>query len=60
MEAYEAALARLPDTYAMALRFTAAGTPDDEMCRRLGVEPESLGPLLDLARRKLHRELTQP
>ncbi|MDT5082687.1 MAG: hypothetical protein QOJ80_7324 [Mycobacterium sp.] len=56
---YQAALARLPDTYATALRFADAGMPDEVICSRIGIEYESLAPLLDLARRKLHRELTQ-
>jgi DNA-directed RNA polymerase specialized sigma24 family protein len=55
--AYEAALSRLPDAHALALRLTDAGVPDEEMCRQLGIEPESLEPLLDLARRKLRTEL---
>ena len=56
---YQEALARLPDMYAMALRLTDANTPEEVICARLGIERESLAPLLDLARRKLHRELTQ-
>ena len=55
--AYEAALSRLPDAHALALRLVAAGATKDEMCGRLGIEPESLEPLVDLARRKLSTEL---
>jgi hypothetical protein len=56
--AYEAALSRLPDAHALALRLADAGVPDEEMCRQLGIEPEGLEPLLDLARRKLKTELS--
>lgn len=56
---YEAALSRLPDTYARLLRLIDAGTPVDEICTQLEIEPEGLEPLLDLARRKLRRLLTQ-
>jgi hypothetical protein len=56
---YEAALARLPNPYATALRLADAGTPPDEMCRLLDIEPESLGPFLDLATRKLHAALSE-
>jgi hypothetical protein len=55
--AYEAALSRLPDAHALALRLVDAGVPDEQMCRQLGIEPEGLEPLLDLARRKLATEL---
>jgi DNA-directed RNA polymerase specialized sigma24 family protein len=56
---YEDALARLPEAHAQLLRLTAAGRPTDEICRELGIEPEGLQALLDLARRKLRRELTR-
>jgi len=57
---YDAALARLPDAYATALRLADAGLTADEVAATLGVEPESLPPLLELAHRKLRRELTRP
>lgn len=57
--AYEAALTRLPDAYAVALRGAAAGQSSDEICGQLGIEPECWEPLLDLARRKLRTELTR-
>ncbi len=57
--AYEAALARLPGTYAHALRCVESGMPQDQLCRVLDIEPEGLQPLLELARRKLHKELTR-
>jgi hypothetical protein len=56
--AYEAALSRLPDAHALALRLADAGVPEGEMCRQLAIEPESLEPMLDLARRKLTTELS--
>jgi DNA-directed RNA polymerase specialized sigma24 family protein len=56
-DAYEAALSRLPDAHALALRLVDAGASDAEMCSKLGIETESLEPLLDLARRKLRTEL---
>ncbi|MGH3582119.1 MAG: hypothetical protein ACRDUB_11085 [Mycobacterium sp.] len=56
---YEAALARLPVAYAQALHCTRSGVPADEICDQLGIEPEGLEPLLDLAHRKLHSELTR-
>jgi hypothetical protein len=31
----------------------------DEICRKLGIEPEGLEPLLDTAHRKLRSELTR-
>jgi DNA-directed RNA polymerase specialized sigma24 family protein len=57
---YEAALARLPEAYARALQSTSSGVPTDEICDQLGIEPEGLEPLLDLAHRKLNSELTRP
>ena len=57
--AYEMALSQLPVAYALVLRLTDAAAPEDEICRRLGIEPEGLDTLVDLARRKLRRELTQ-
>ena len=57
--AYEAALSRMPDAHALVLRLAEAGAPDEEVCRQLGIEPEGLEPLLDLARRKLRTELSR-
>jgi DNA-directed RNA polymerase specialized sigma24 family protein len=57
--AYEAALARLPHAYALALRYTDSGMSDDEICTALGIEREALEPLLDMAHRKLRNELTR-
>lgn len=57
---YEMALNQLPEAYAVVLRLTDAGTSEDAICRQLNIEPEGLEPLLDLARRKLQRTLTEP
>lgn len=55
---YEAALEQLPSTYAQLLRLSDAGVSDAEICRQLDIEPEGLGPLLDIATRKLRKRLT--
>jgi DNA-directed RNA polymerase specialized sigma24 family protein len=55
---YESAMSRLPPAYADVLRHTATGTPDREICLRLGIEPEGLDTLRDLAARKLRNLLT--
>jgi DNA-directed RNA polymerase specialized sigma24 family protein len=57
--AYESALRQLPSAYAQVLRLTDADATDEEICSRLGIEPEGLDTLVELARRKLQRELTQ-
>lgn len=54
---YEAALRRLPEAYAVALRLRDAGTPDNGICDRLGIEPEGLETLMVVADRKLAAEL---
>ena len=56
---YAAALARLPDAYASVLRLAESTATADEICARLGIEPESFGLLLEVAYRKLHTELSQ-
>jgi hypothetical protein len=56
---YEAALQRLPEAHALALRLTAAGVCEEEICARLGIEAEGLAPLLEIAQRKLHKELSR-
>jgi len=58
-DVYEAALARLPEAYALVLRLTAAGVADDDVCRRLGIDLESLEPLREVAKRKLRKELSR-
>lgn len=52
----EAALRQLPTAYAVALRLVREGAAPAEIARLLGVEPEAVEPLLDVARAK-HAEL---
>ncbi|RDH78286.1 hypothetical protein DVS77_12070 [Mycolicibacterium moriokaense] len=49
---HEAALRTLPEGHSLALRLHDAGVADDVICGYLHIEPEGLGTLLDLARRK--------
>jgi hypothetical protein len=48
-------LRRLPLAYAVALRLSEAGADEATIAAALGVEPESVGPLLDVARAKVER-----
>lgn len=57
---YEAALRSLPQAHSLALRLRDAGVADDVICGYLHIEPEGLGTLLDLARRKLDTALSKP
>jgi DNA-directed RNA polymerase specialized sigma24 family protein len=50
-----AALDRLPETYANALRLRDAGLRDEDIAMRLGIPPEAIAPLLRLAEAKLTR-----
>ena len=56
-DAVEAALDRLPVAHALALRLRSSGVSDEELCRRLGIEPEGLDMLLLVASLKLAKEL---
>jgi hypothetical protein len=47
------ALARLPAVYSLALRLRDARLPADLIAECLRVEPEAVGPLLDMAEAKL-------
>lgn len=49
----EAALEQLPDMYAAALRLRARGLRNDEIARKLELEPEAVPSLLRLAEAKL-------
>jgi len=49
----ESALARLPETYAAALRLRRQGLDESAIAEQLGLEPEAIGPLLRLAEAKL-------
>lgn len=48
-----AALGRLPVTYALALRLRDAGADDTTLAERLGIAPQAVGPLLAVADAKL-------
>ena len=51
------ALAELPTVHALALRLNDEGAPPDRIARLLGVEPEAVGPLLEVANAKLEEIL---
>ena len=57
IDAYEAALRRLPEAHSLALRLKAAGVADEVVCNYLRIEPEGLAILLRIAERKLDAEL---
>jgi hypothetical protein len=59
-EDYAAALRRLPEAHALALRLRDAGFADDVICRRLNIDAESLPILFDVARLKLEAVLGKP
>jgi len=48
-----AALAALPTVHALALRLSDEGEPRERIARVLGMEPEAVGPLLEVAAAKL-------
>ncbi len=47
------ALAELPAVHALALRLSDEGEPRERIARVLGMEPEAVGPLLEVAAAKL-------
>ncbi len=49
----EAALDRLPPAHAVALRALERGISEDDLAALLGMEPEAVGPLLEVATQKL-------
>jgi predicted transcriptional regulator len=51
------ALAELPIVHALALRLRDEGVPPDRIAKLLGVEPEAVGPLLEVASAKLEEIL---
>ena len=57
IDAYEAALRRLPEAYSLALRLQSAGVADEVVCTYLRIEPEGLDILLRVAEEKLNAEL---
>ena len=57
IDAYEAALRRLPEAHSLALRLKATGVADEVVCGYLQIEPEGLDTLLRVAEYKLNAEL---
>jgi hypothetical protein len=57
IDAYEAALRRLPEAHSLVLRLRRAGVADDVVCNYLHIEPEGLETLLRVASDKLDAEL---
>ncbi|HUH68477.1 MAG TPA: hypothetical protein VLZ05_06095 [Mycobacterium sp.] len=57
IDAYEAALRRLPEAHSLALRLKNAGVADEVVCGYLHIEPEGLDTLLRVAEDKLDAEL---
>ena len=53
------ALAELPTVHALTLRLRDAGGPPDRIAKLLGVEPEAVGPLLEVASAKLEEILAR-
>lgn len=47
------ALRQLPAVYSLALRLRDAGLEPELMAKALAIEPEALGPLLEIAEAKL-------
>jgi hypothetical protein len=52
-------LAELPTVHALALRLRDEGEPPDRIARLLGVEPEAVEPLLEVASAKLEEILAR-
>lgn len=57
IDAFEAALRRLPEAHSLALRLKSAGVADEVVCNYLRIEPEGLNILLRIAEEKLDAEL---
>jgi hypothetical protein len=57
VDAYEAALRRLPEAHSLALRLKSAGVADEVVCDYLHIEIEGLDILLRVAEQKLDAEL---
>jgi hypothetical protein len=53
------ALAELPTVHALALRLRDDGEPPERIARLLGVDPEAVGPLLEVADAKLAEVLVR-
>lgn len=50
-------IGKLPLAYAVALRLDAAGASNDVIADALGIEPDAVAGVLDVARRKLQERL---
>lgn len=59
IDAYEAALRRLPEAHSLALRLKNASVADEVVCGYLHIEPEGLDTLLRVAEDKLDAELNR-
>jgi hypothetical protein len=57
IDAYEAALRRLPEAHSLALRLRSAGVADEVVCGYLHIELEGLETLFRVAEDKLNAEL---
>ena len=57
IDAYEAALRRIPEAHSLVLRLKRAGVADDVVCNYLHIEPEGLETLLRVALAKFDAEL---
>jgi hypothetical protein len=57
IDAYEAALRRLPEAHSLLLRLKSAGVADEVVCSYLHIEPEGLDTLIRVALHKLDTEL---
>lgn len=54
------AMNELPEVHAAVLRMHRVGTDDAEIAGRLGIEPEAVAPLLQVAEAKLASLLAAP
>jgi hypothetical protein len=59
INAYEAALRRLPEAHSLALRLKDAGVADEVVCGYLHIEPEGLHTLLEVATKKFRAEFRE-
>jgi DNA-directed RNA polymerase specialized sigma24 family protein len=55
-----AAMNELPEVHAAALRMHDAGIDETEIAETLGIEPEAMAPLLQVAKAKLASLLAAP
>lgn len=55
-----AAIRRLPPAYSLALRLRDVGVSGELIAECVGIEPEGMGPLFEVAEAKLAREFGAP